>query len=309
MAQPSSRIRPRFAGALTVAVLACACSSPTKPSEPAGDTEPPGFGSDTGTPGAEAGRFVAAVTGRFLDETGTPPDPGFGVSVCGPVCYLGETSSDGTFSVTVGSALDLPAFSVLPHGRPYVAGFYFALPVDASGRSIDVGDLHLVTMPHDGPSIDRIGGDLQTLESGPARLTIERGRRTTLEFDDVSAGAAGSEFRATRVDAALLGDYVPADAVMVVALGPFESYEVDASGRTVPAQLDFANDAGLPAGTAVELLALGSYLHPEWIPPARFTQVATGHVTMDGERIAVDDGGFLYLTWVAIRPARAELSR
>ncbi|HVW25604.1 MAG TPA: hypothetical protein VHC69_09550 [Polyangiaceae bacterium] len=295
-----SRRCGRVAIALTAATLACGCNSKAARTSPTASAEPPGFDSDAGTP--SGGHFVSSVTGRFLDETGKPPDDGFGVSVCGPVCYLSETAQRGAFSVPIASAIDLAAFSVLPHGRPYVAGFYFALPEDANDAAIDVGDLRLVAMPHDGAPMDLDGAAPQVLESGPARLAIDAGTKTMLEFDDVSAGAAGSEFRAVSVDVSLMGNFVPADASMLVALGPFESYEVDANGHTVATQLSFANEAKLDAGAAVEFLALGTYLHPEWIAPARFAPVATGHVTSDGTRIELDAGsGFLYLTWVAIR--------
>jgi len=300
-----SEVSKRFAEALTVATLACACASKAARPAPPSDTTIPGFGDDAGAQSADAGHFVSTVQGRFLDQAGAPPASGFGVSVCGPVCYLSQTVQDGSFSVPIGSAIDPVAFSVLPHGRPYLAGFYFALPDDPTGASVDLGDLRLVTMPHDGAPMDLTGAAPQTLESGPARLTIDAGRTTQLEFDDISAGAAGSEFRAAGVDVSIMGDFVPADASMVVALGPFESYEVDTNGRTVTAELSFANDAELAPGPAVAYIALGTYLHPEWIPPARFTKVATGHVTSDDKRIELDSGdsgGFLYLTWVAIRP-------
>ncbi len=292
-----------LAPALASFSVACNTTSPTASKPDVADAALPGFGApDPG--GVEGGVLVNDVTGRFLDESGTPPEAGFAASVCGPVCYLSQTGADGTFSVHVGSNIDLPQFSALPHGRPYVAGFYFALPTDASGPAIDLGDLRIISMPHDGASIDLTGESAQTLTSGPATLHVAAGVTTKLEFDDFAAGAAGAEFRAVAVDPAVMGRFVPADASELVALGPFESYALDSKGAVIPSRVTFDNVPKLPAGTRVEFLALGTYLHPEWIAPAAFTRVATGSVSADGTAIEPDAGaGVLYLTWLAVRPS------
>ncbi len=271
----------------------------------AADAAPPGFGpSDADT----SGIFVKTVTGRFLDPNGNPPSSAdFTVSVCGPICYFGDSASDGSFSTPIGARIDLSQYSALPHGRPYIAGFYFALPTDAPGPAIDLGDLRIIPMPQDGAPIDPTGATAQTLTSGPVTLDIAQGLGTHLEFDDLAAAAAGSEFRAVTVDPHLMGRFVPQDADAIIALGPFESYEFDAGSNVVPTHLTFANTAGLAPGKAVEFLALGTYLHPDWIPPAEFTSVATGRVSADGARIDLDAGeGLLYLTWVAIRATGGE---
>lgn len=294
---------------LTFASLAVACgnAAPVAASKSdVADAALPGFGSPD--PGAvDGGVLVTDVSGRFLDESGTPPAAGFGASVCGPVCYLSQTVADGTFTVHIGSSIDLPEFSALPHGRPYVAGFYFALPTVASAPAIDLGDLRIISMPHDGAPIDLTGASPQTLTSGPATLSVDAGITTKLEFEDSAAGTAGSEFRAVAVDPTIMGRFAPADASVLVALGPFESYGLDPAGAVVPSRVTLDNMVHLAPGTRVEFLALGTYLHPEWIAPAVFTRVATGSVSADGAAIEPDPGsGLLYLTWVAVRPIATE---
>ena len=75
----------------------------------------------------------------------------------------------------------------------------------------------------------------------------------------------------------------------------------------IPSRVTVDNVPKLSAGTRVEFLALGTYLHPEWIAPAAFTRVATGSVSSDGMAIEPDAGsGLLYLTWVAVRPIATE---
>jgi hypothetical protein len=85
-------------------------------------------------------------------------------------------------------------------------------------------------------------------------------------------------------------------------MGPFEAQFLDARGDSVGARIVFDNDAELPSGTSVELLALGSYLHPEGVTPAAFEPVATGVVSTDGARIEMADGEHVdLLTWIGIR--------
>lgn len=255
--------------------------------------------------GGPAPVLLEDVSGRFVDPNGDPPPEGFGASVCGPVCYISQTDATGDFTVSIGDVVDLAAYSTLPHGRPLIAGFYFALPEDAPGPHIALGDLPLIPMPEDGPSITLTGGAAQTLTSGPATLLVDAGVKTLLEFDDVAAGDSGKKFRAVQVDPSIMGRYVPAGMSAVFALGPFESSETS-GGTPVLTRLRFDNTADLPAGTRVEYLALGTYLHPDWIPPGHFSKVATGAVSADGKSLALDDGqGFQYLTWVAVRTVEA----
>jgi hypothetical protein len=72
----------------------------------------------------------------------------------------------------------------------------------------------------------------------------------------------------------------------------------------VKVQLSFANATNLPASSAVDVLELGSYVYPDWITPAKFTKVASAHVSADGKTITMDSGeGVLHLTWAALKPA------
>ncbi|HVU02608.1 MAG TPA: hypothetical protein VHE30_12690 [Polyangiaceae bacterium] len=268
----------------------------------------PGADASTSAGGAGAGDastdvFVEDVSGRFLDQDGLPPPEGFGASVCGPVCYISQTTADGSFVVPIGSPIPLSDYSALPHGRPLVAGFYFSLPEDQKGPHLALGDLPLVNLPAAGAPIDLAGTAPQSLKSGPATLIIPAGTETKLEFDDIAAGDQGSQFRAVLVEPSRFGSWVPAGSVAAFALGPFESYQAAADGTTVPTRLAFDNTAKLSPGTSVDVLALGTYLHPSWIPPGRFAKVASAVVASDGKTVELSPGdGLLYLTWAALVP-------
>jgi hypothetical protein len=250
---------------------------------------------------------IGEVIGRVEDSTGAPPEEGFGVSVCGPVCYVSNTEADGSFTVSIGQYIVPEEYSALPHGRPLIAGYYFGLQPDETGPTVDVGTIQVIEMPEDGVPIDLDGNAEQSLTSDAVTLEIPAGVTTHLEFDDFAAGDLGSQFRARPVEVTGVGGFVPGDLTVLYALGPFESYFEDANGDPVDARLVFDNTTALAAGTAVEFLALGSYLYPDWVAPARFEVVGQGHVTSDGARIELEAGqGFTYLTWVGIRPASGQ---
>jgi hypothetical protein len=240
------------------------------------------------------------------------PIPSLYATVCGSICFSGDSDRGGRFTVPVGAHIPLAQYSVLPHARPVRVGFYFQLPTGAAGPVIDVGDLPVPVMPADGPVLvvktDMAGAPAQSVTSGDVTLEVEAGIQIELDVDEVAEKEIGKKFRTLSVPKSLESSFVdPALGIVALyALAPF-----DASFRRVSddsesvARLSFNNSAGLPAGAAVEVLALGSYLDFAWVPPATFAPVATGRVSADGTSIQLDPGqGVKRLTWVGVREKR-----
>lgn len=259
-------------------------------------------GSDS-PPTSDSRRCLLSVTGRAVDENGEAIADEL-VSVCGPVCFNGDADGEGEFSVVVGRYVDVAEFSVSVHGRPRRGVFYFQLPEPGNDGFVDVGDQLSLALPEAGSEFDRNGGPEQALESGGVELVVPEGVEVKLDPEDILAGSDGSQFRARLVPEehyASLG-LDDADFDALYALGPFEAWLRDAeTSEPVAAQLSFPNP-GLEPGAAVDVLALGSYIYPDWVAPAAFEVVATATVTEDAERVVLDEGeGVDYLTWIALR--------
>lgn len=250
---------------------------------------------------------VMEVKGRTIDASGAPLGK-ISTSVCGSICWYGESDASGAFTVSIGEKLVPDAFSTLPHGRPGRTSFYFALP-PVTGPSVEVGDLTLLDLPATGPGLvvwsDKQGAPSQTVTQGELTLEVSAGTQVKLDVEDVALDAAGKQFRALAVPADQRALFAPASLGLAAlwALTPFEAAIIDqATGEPALARVSADNGAGLPAGAAVEWLALGSYLFLDWVAPARFEVVATGKVSADGKRIEMDAGqGVRYLTWLGVR--------
>jgi hypothetical protein len=255
---------------------------------------------------------VTEVVGAVIDESAAGVAD-LQVSVCGEIaCNPGDSDGSGSFAVEVGYRILPTDYSVIAHARELgKASFYFALPADATGPRIDVGELLLLDMPTTGAELiaeqDQLGAPAQTLSDNGVSLDIPDGVFINLGFDDVLLGDEGHLFKALRVPTVEQARYVPASlgAVAAYAFYPFEAQfrlEADITQRAkVP--LSFPNDAALPAGTEFEVLALGSYLYADWVTPAAFEVVAEAVVSFDGIRVEMLPGeGVEYLTWLALRP-------
>jgi len=252
---------------------------------------------------------LQAVEGRVTDSSGTPV-PEVLTTVCGSrQCNPGVTGSDGRFRVEVGFALALRDYSTLPHGRPNRTSFYFQLPLDAAGPVVQVGDLPMLDLPATGPLLvvktDNAGAPAQSVTSGDVTFEVAEGVRVLLDVEDVVDGENGKMFRALDVPQERRDTFIDPGigAFALYAFTPFEAgFDVEATGVSATARLSFANRTGLAAGSAVEVLALGTYQYLDWVTPAAFEPVAAATVTADGTRIELDSGeGLRYLTWVALR--------
>lgn len=250
---------------------------------------------------------VLRVEGRTVDQAGAPLGA-ITVSVCGPICWYGESSSTGTFSVAIGERIAPDVFSILPHGRPDRTSFYFELPPVIDGV-VQAGDLPLLDLPATGPLLvawhEKQGAPAQVVTSGGLTLELGEGTQLKLDVEDVALGAAGKQFRALPIPDAVRAAFVdPSLGVQALwALTPFEAAIVaEGSGAPALARLSAANTLGLEAGAAVEWLALGSYLFPDWVKPAAFEVVSSGVVSADGTRIEMNAGeGVQHLTWLGVR--------
>jgi hypothetical protein len=252
------------------------------------------------------------VSGTVVDGTGAPV-PALSVSVCGAVCYYGESDATGAFDVEVRAHVIPKDYSTLPHGRPDRTSFYYQLPLDAQD-SIAVGELRVLDLPPTGPSLvvksDKLGAPAQTATSGAVTLHVLDGVSVKLDVEDIAVGADGKMFRALTIPEAQRDHFAPAalGLVALYAFTPFEVAFVDATtSDSALVQLEIDNEAALPANSPVEFLGLGSYLFPAWVPPAEFQVVATGTVSADGQKLVMDTGqGIPYLTWLGVRPAPAQ---
>ena len=164
-------------------------------------------------------------------------------------------------------------------------------------------------MPLEGPTLvvksDRTGAPAQTVTNGEVTLDVPAGILVELDVEDVLAAEVGKRFRVLAVPAAQRAAFAKPELGLraLYALSPFESSFIRESDESLAlARLSFANAAGFAPGAAVEVLALGTYLYPEWVHPAAFERVATAKVTADGTRIEMDpEQGVAHLTWIGLR--------
>ncbi len=252
---------------------------------------------------------VNTVKGKLVDESGVGLAD-LQTTVCGVQCFDGRTDDEGRFAVEVGCRLELGSYSLVPHGRPAWAAFYFPLPTSAPGGTVSLGALPMLALPASGPVLvvktDEAGAPAQTVRSAGVTLDVPAGVRIDLEIDDVFAGDLGKMFRVRRVPDAVLTELVPDSLGVRVAyaVNPFDATFKDAAApnQLARARLSFANHANFSPDSPVEVMALGSYLHPDWVTPAAFEVVATGTVRGDGSRIDLDPGeGIEHLNWFALR--------
>lgn len=268
---------------------------------------------DAGAPGSVC---ITEVRGRAIDEIGAPIPAKQLVTACGSVqCNPGFTDDTGRFTIPVGRRLVAGDYSVQVHKRVDFTAFYFRLPPAATGPVIDIGDVRSLPMPATGPAlaVDRAGVPAQSVTSGDVTLDVPDGIYVRLDIEsnlaDTEQAGKGRQFRSLKIPDANMDEFVDA-SLGVSALYALEPFECTFEAAGVPdepvnVRLSFVNSSSIPAGTAVDVLALGTYIYPDWIPPAQFTTVAQGHVSADGARIELDAGeGLPYLTWVAVRPAQ-----
>jgi hypothetical protein len=253
-----------------------------------------------------SGVCVTNVTGALTDETGSPVTNA-PVSVCGDICYYGQSDDSGNYDVSIGVYINPADYHLLVHARPLKAGFYYALPADAQDGIVDAKTSLVLTLPTDGPEImvSGAGAPAQTLTSGDVTLDVPDGADVKLDVEDATLGADGKKFRALTVSDTDRDKFIDPTlgALALYALAPFEATFVEKGSKTLTkVGVSFTNTTGLAADTPVELLTMGSYYVDQPIEPGAFGPVATGHVSADGSTITLDAGeGIQYVTWLALR--------
>jgi hypothetical protein len=300
-------------------LLVAACSSTDPPSSSAGDT---GTGTvDTGgvvtdsitstdtakVPCSEpiedrpAGSVcVKTVTGKVVDPTGAPV-AGKLVSVCGSICFFGETGADGSFSATVGSFIKVSNFAASVHGRPTHASLYEKLPLSGMGDIALPATMVLPPMPATGtliPTDKRIVTATAPLTHGELSLTFQTGTEMELDLEDVElamAGKGGDHLRAVKVAEKDYPAFVKgANVKLLYAATPFDAKFTKKVAVTINAT------GGIAEGTAVEIIALGNEFLKEPFTAGVVEVVATGKVS--GGKIVTDVGqGISTLTWIGVR--------
>ena len=199
---------------------ACGDTTSVDPeSEPCSESEP-----------TEGAVCVRQVTGRLLDTDGEPPPDDSLVTVCGPTCFASATEADGSFTVSVDAYLVLDEYSTLLHGAPTYSGFYFAIPGDAEGPDLDVGELTVFRLPEQGPRIPDTVTEPLELESDGVTLRLPAGLETKFEVAAFGEGELGKQFRAVEIGAED-GARVTGDLEGVFAyyaFDPFESFFIEA---------------------------------------------------------------------------------
>ncbi|HMR80607.1 MAG TPA: hypothetical protein PKD61_36105, partial [Polyangiaceae bacterium] len=246
---------------VTLCLLALGCSSESASADGSGGAS---TGGGAGAGGADAGacsgdpspqaRCIQSVSGRVVDEKGAGI-PKLLMSVCGSICYYGETEADGAFKVAVGARLDPAQYSTLPHGRPDRTNFYFQLP-DSAADDFVAGDLLSLALPSGGEALvvksDQNGAPAQSVTHAGVTLDVPSGVVVKIDVEDIALGNDGKLFRALRVDPAQHAAFVAPNmnVAELFHFTPFETGFQDDQGKPTKVQLSFPAPAGFSAGEA-----------------------------------------------------------
>lgn len=293
---------------VTLVIVGAACSSPDEPSgsspvaDSGGDTRdggrdtapPPPCSDPSDDPAAQC---VETVSGKAVDTTGAPIAKKV-VSVCGNVCYYGQTTEDGTFVAKIGNFINVANFAAYVHGRPGYVGLFEKLPLGPTRTIVLPAPMVLPIPPASGPSL---GVDAATrlakakaITSGDVTLAFEEGTEVQLDLEDVELGEKGQELRVVKVDLKDTPVFAKGQsALLLYGAMPFDAKFSKKVGVTI------ANDGGLTEGSAVELFALGSDF-VKLRTAGKLVVQATGKVV--GGKIQTDPGeGITLLTWIGVR--------
>jgi hypothetical protein len=233
------------------------------------------------------------------------------ITVCGSVCFRGETDQLGGFEVNVGAWLEPSRYSIAAHGGPIGSTFYVPLGSELSGTASRYFDLRVLAFNQLGAAlIDKTqanAGTAQVLGAGPVHIDIPEGKVVRLAPGDVLLGDEGRKFRVREVESEFWGEFgLSSEEGRLFALGPFEAHFEGDSREPVVVRVD--NDESWPPGTMVSFRALGSYLEESWLPPAAFAEFGQGQVDAKGSEIVLEpqvgDPGLQLLTWLWIVPSR-----
>lgn len=298
--------------ALSVSGFVAACGSDsntpaTTSTDAGGDTKVDPVG-ETGTPAEPCSepaeerpvgsQCVKTVTGKVVDASGAPLPAKKLVSVCGQVCFFGETAADGTFVAKVGRYIKVSNFAASVHGRPDFVSLYEKLPAGTSD-DIALPTMVLPKVPADGAAIPMDSKDVVTdatmLSDGDLTLNIAAGTAVELDLEDVELGETGKLFRAVKIETKDYPTFAKgANVAMLYAATPFDAKFTKKVAVTFKAVGDLAE------GTAVEIVALGNDFLREPFTAGKLEVVATGKVT--GGRVVTDAGqGISTLTWLGVR--------
>jgi hypothetical protein len=299
--------------ALLGASTTVACSSGDSSGGTAPTTDSGTAKSDTGTstdaPPAEpcsepaserpaGSQCVKTVTGKAVDTTGAPLPKGKLVSVCGQVCYFGETLADGTYKAQIGKYIKLGDFAASVHGRPEYASLYEKLG-SSTAEDIVLPTLVLPKLPATGDKLplDDKGFVVAatTLVAGDVTLSIPAMTEVELDLEDVALGEEGKLFRAVKVETKDFPTFAKDPKIAALyAATPFDAKFKNKVAVTIVAP------AGLADGTAVEIVGLGNDFLRSPFTAGSVQVIATGKVA--GGRVVTDAGqGLEYLTWIGVR--------
>lgn len=306
---------------LFASVAACGSESSNNTNSDAGTGTDTGSKTDTGAvedapppaPCSEpveerpaGSQCVKTVTGKAVDTTGAPLPAHKLVSVCGQVCYFGETAADGTFTANIGKFIKVANFAASVHGRPDpstpTVGAYASLYEKLPASTADNIVLPTLVLPKLGPSTAKLPLDdkgvvtaATNLTDGDVTLNIAANTEVEIDLEDVALGEDGKLFRAVKIESKDYPSFAKdANVVLLWAATPFDAKFKTKVGLTINAT------GGLAEGAAVEIIALGNDFLREPFTAGKLQVVATGKVT--GGKIVTDAGqGLDYLTWFGVR--------
>jgi hypothetical protein len=246
-------------------------------------------------PFEDGGSCVFAAQGTVTDIDGAPLGNRV-MSLCGAICFGTRSDDAGAYFIAVATVIASQNYAIHADGRPDHAVDYLRLA--ASEPHFINTTMRLPPLP---PSSVRLppdeAGASTTITVGDVTLDIPAGTTFVLDPEDGELGDPGRTVRVASVPLASAPHYAAdAHVAAIYAMAP--------SGATASSKMGvvLANRAGLPAGSAVELLVLGDNYFSE-PPSVGLLQVqALGHVSADGKTIVTDPGeGILEITWLGVR--------
>lgn len=236
---------------------------------------------------------IGTVSARLLTAEGEP-EPNVQVTVCGvDACSRPERSTvSGAVSVTFQTPVTKAAFKY-GDGLEHVE---LAIPVSGAEDGVDLGDLHVFSLPETGSPI---AAGKRSESNGVALSLADNATTDVDELLSPYDSPETSAFRAVEIPVADLPEGVEQGQglELVFGLAPIGASLCPA------ATLELPNTLGWDPGTAVEFLLEGfGVLDLQfWAPYAEWAVFASGEVDATGEHIVTTDGGLPLISNVGVR--------